>query len=237
MIFSKASLAGVGIIQRDKQIPVLNNVLFCKDGVIVVGCRNIFVAIEPVPYAISSQLHLESTPLTEDVLLSGENVKRLFSMIPSDTKFKGYLEYFDMTFSKPIGKVVVNFFDGIQDHRVIFGKVDLNYFTVNKIFGDILQSIESGSYKEIDCRIRINLSRLSLVLSVIKNITGDKSGEIPVYLCICKGGQTTNLFFKTKNPATGQDIVAVSGLVGIQETEWVKKGKIERKFIKHKAKV
>lgn len=232
MIFSKASLSGVGLIQRDKEIPVLNNVLFCKDGVMVVGCRNIFMAIEPVPYKLSSQLRLESTPLMEDVLLSGENVKRLLSMIPSDTKFKGYLEYFDMTYNKETKKVIVNFFDGIQEHRVTFGKVDLSYFTVNKIFGDILQSIKAGSYAEIDCRIRINLTRLSLVLSVIKNVTGDKSGEIPVYLCICKGGESTNLFFKTKNPATGQDVIAVSGLVGIQPSEWVKDGKIERKFVR-----
>ena len=231
MIFSKDSLKVIGIIQKDKAVKILNNVLFTKTGIIIAACRNVIIGIDPIDYTIKSNLHLKENNLVEDILLSSENVKKILSVLPNDTLFKGLLEYFDLYLNKKTNKIEIRLHDGSQEHLIILNRIIDNFIPFKDVFYNTFNSINKNGYNAGDGRIKINLSRLNIVIETIERLTDDKTGEMPLYISIIKNGVNKQLIIQSINIKTGQKIIAISSLVEFNTvTDWIKESKIQKNF-------
>jgi len=215
---------------KDRNIPILNNVLFCRDGTVIGLCKNMIAVVEPLSPEIRDKLHLKNTFNKDDIFLSSDNVKKIVQSLPVDTTFKGLLEFCDIFLDKKQDKVIVTTHDGTQSTIKTMNYVKEDSSFVKSILKEIFE-IRQDLCGE--CRMIIGLQRYSNLLTVLKKIINDKNDEIPICQNCFSMNKKRYLNLKSQILKTGQQVIGIAWINDKDVDEyWIEKGLIERRFEK-----
>jgi hypothetical protein len=213
MIFSKQNLKVVGVCKDDKDLPMLANVHFTKEGSTIGANGMTVMAVSPVVDEWRETCVIDESNMLTDETISIDTISDVIKNVPKDTKFKGILEHVDL--SQGIFKVS----DG-KKGKSIEAKL------YNKEFVRYKEIFERVFTQETTARTAVNLKRLITTLKTLDEICPDTTKNSIVYIDFTKDKKGNDLIIRAENGKTKQRAVAVlkaySGDEGryLQLNEW-----------------
>ena len=219
MILSKQSLQAVTIAAKDKQIQGLDNLHVTATGSSIAANRNCVVACSPVPADIKKELPVSDSGSCPAVTFSTETARQIIGAIPTDSMFKGRLEFFDL---KELSDHEIQFttHDGKRKKTIEARKYNGKYIPFAEIISRVLSKREKAA------RCILNRSRLKLLLEVMDKICGDvSSGEAPAFMEFCACG---DIIVRGVNQKTGQRAMAV--MTAYEAGEWLEPDSWEKEL-------
>ncbi len=195
MILSKGNLQAIGIIQKDKNTPVLANLLITKEAASVAASRNTLLIVSPVNSDLKRSLPLKETKVNEDLMIHESSINDMIKNIPADKLFNGKLEHLDID-----SEAKVTLHDGRLEKHIIGKKIKFNQTIPYK---DICKRVLG---KKENFRMVGNLSRIRLMLETLEKVSGDTSGELPLYIELSKDNE---IIFRIQNAKTAQRALGI----------------------------
>lgn len=204
MKLSKGNLLAVEATRIDKNIPALDNVHIEKNGSTAATNGLAVLAVSPIADDMRERVPLDEREMFSAETVNAETIKEVLKNMPRDTQFHGVLEHCDFANGK------FELTDG-KRRRTLGAK------TYPRDYVDYKSVLRNARARKDGKRCAINIKRLLSVLSTLDKICPDSSKNSAVFM---EFTSDNNVFFRIRNVATNQRVVAYMKSYDTAEVPW-----------------
>ena len=217
MIYSKGNLHAANITKNDKDISVLNNVHFTKEGGSIAsgGEPACVLAVSPVTEETKENVPLIDSELKDDLTINSESVKEVIKNIPKDTKYGGALEHTDLERDNENINFIVSSGKG-RIKRFEAKEFPFEYVDYKEVYKNVFE-------RKILAKTAINLKRFITMLETIDKICPDSAKHSIVHMSLT---DKNDVILHCENVKNGQRVLGIIKAYegreseGLKFTEW-----------------